>query len=151
MDIFGNGVSLGNGSVQDSWSLLSLILSLIALISALVLIVRGVAENRRRNENEADYDEHHSKYNEQELQSQHQSTYKRTLILRLLTIVAGVLTPVVWLLLDKLSKPMVLINANTVFIALIFIVFAAFLVIYLFTRHQEVVKQDDQYLKQEYT
>jgi hypothetical protein len=156
--LINGNVPLGSLTQSGAWSLLSLILSLIGVVSALVLIIGGLIGRRRRDEHDIDndeydvfcdeqdavYDEHEVDYDKQDEQEAQQSAHKRTRIFRVLAIIAGVLTLVIWLLLDDLSQPMAWINSNTVFVALMFIVFVALLVIYLIARRQKTAKQDDQ-------
>jgi uncharacterized repeat protein (TIGR02543 family) len=76
-----------------AWSLLSLILSIAAVISVLLAVVTAL--RRRENKNG---------------------------ILQIIAIAVGILTPIVWLLLDNLSQPMVFINKWTILVAIIFAV-----------------------------
>jgi hypothetical protein len=109
-----NGLTpLGGTSVQGVWSFLSLILSVVAIVIAIAYALGALARRSRVKtyENIGVYD------NEALALAK-----KRGNLLRILTILFGVLTLVTWLILDDFTVGMVWINANTVIVAVFFIV-----------------------------
>jgi amino acid transporter len=74
-----------------------------------------------------------------------QSGSKRFLPLKILALVAGVGTLVVWLLLDNLSQPMVWINAWTIFVAIMFVVHVVILAAYLVIRRRADADDDSEF------
>jgi membrane protein implicated in regulation of membrane protease activity len=122
-DIANGTVPLGNILGRGAWSLLSLILSLIAVIIAIVLIVRALVKRRRKDDEDMTEEELH----EEEADEKYR---KRGKTLRMLAIITGVLTPIVWLIFDNLNQPMAWINRWTIIVAFVFIVHIAILIAY---------------------
>jgi uncharacterized repeat protein (TIGR02543 family) len=119
-DLFGNNVPLGNFFAEGAWSLLSLLLSLIAIIISVLLIIWTVFKRK-------DKDAHREVYTEEGYEAKRKSN---AAILRALTIIVGVLTPVVWLILDNINLPMAWINKWTLYVGIVFIVQIALLIVY---------------------
>ncbi|GHU65507.1 hypothetical protein AGMMS49983_13330 [Clostridia bacterium] len=134
-DLANGNVPLGSFFGNDAWSLLSLILSLIAVIVSLLLIVRAVV--KRREHKDA------ALYEDAETDEEKKERRKYTMVLRVTTIVIGFLTLVVWLLLDDLSLPMVWINKWTIFVAVVFLVHIIFLAVYRYNKAKEE-KEDEE-------
>ncbi|MDR3037669.1 MAG: hypothetical protein LBU31_04595 [Coriobacteriales bacterium] len=138
---------LGTGD----WSLLSLMLSVIAIILSLFLaigaFIRRCEEEERQDglvfegadgvqtvyvanrtviRYEADGKQVELLIEEQRDEDER----RRRLMWRVLAIMAGILTPVVWLFLDDLTKPMVFVNRYTAAVTFIFLVHVALCVIH---------------------
>jgi Na+/proline symporter len=112
----GQGGIGGIGTSDDTgyWSLLSLIMSLIAVIFSLLLIV-GAFIRRRNRENGEKYSGG---------------------IVKILAIVLGIATPIVWLLLDNLNHSMHFVNRDTIYVAIVFIVQLAVIGIYYLRKNK---------------
>jgi hypothetical protein len=114
----------GRGGVADAshWSLLSLLLSAVAIAVSLLLLVGGLA--RRRDEEYDAYGygggDRHGPANR----------------LKALAVAVGVLTPLLWLLLDDLGGPMAFVTVRTVYVAAAFAVHAAFTTLYMKRRRK---------------
>jgi uncharacterized repeat protein (TIGR02543 family) len=107
-DLMDGNIPLGNLSGKGAWSLLSLLMSLIAAIISIVLSI-GLFRGSKKEE---DFDTVNS---EEEVRSK-----KKQLLTKLLAIIVGVVTIVLWLILDDLSDPVVWINKWTLVIGLVF-------------------------------
>jgi preprotein translocase subunit SecG len=121
-DLIRNKIPLGNIFGKGAWSLLSLLLSLIAVVCSVLLILWTVIRRRRRDDGH-DRDTYADENGETVKK-------KNAGILRALTVIAGVLTPIVWLILDDLNQPMVWINKWTLFVGIVFIVHIVLLLVY---------------------
>jgi preprotein translocase subunit SecG len=129
-DLIRNKIPLGNIFGKGAWSLLSLLLSLIAVVISVLLILWAVIRRRGRDD-EHDRDTYADE-NEETVKK------KNAGILRALTVIAGVLTPIVWLILDDLNQPMVWINKWTLFVGIVFIVHIVLLLVYKSRNNRKV-------------
>jgi hypothetical protein len=120
-DVDGSGTPLEGFHRADAWSLLSLLMSLIALLLSVMLIFCRIM--RRRGE-ETDWNEYGDEY-EDECESE-----RNAYIARILTIVFGILTPVVFLILDDMHQPIGWINRWTPLVGLVFLVHIALFIVY---------------------
>ncbi|MDR0875690.1 MAG: hypothetical protein LBN12_05720, partial [Clostridiales Family XIII bacterium] len=114
-------VPLGNFFGNGAWSLLDLIFAVIAAVLSIYLIVGAVLKRRR--------DQGIDSYTEEEVKQQGN-------VLKVLAIAAGVLTIVVWLILDDLSTPVTWINKWTLPVVIIFIVHIAAFFAYKIRAHK---------------
>ncbi|GHU65000.1 hypothetical protein AGMMS49983_11960 [Clostridia bacterium] len=133
-DLANGNVPLGSFFGNGAWSLLSLILSLIAVLFALLLLIR-IAAKRREHKDAVLYEGEETKEKEERR--------RYTKALQITTIVIGVLTLIVWLILDDLSLPMVWINKWTIFVAVVFLVHIIFLAVYRYNKAKEE-KEDEE-------
>jgi amino acid transporter len=124
LDVLNGNVPLGGFATKGAWSLLSLLMSLVAVIFSVLLVV-GVFMRRREDDYEDEDRRRHGK------------------ILKTFTIIVGILTPIVWLILDNLNQPMVWINNWTVFVGITFIVHIALLVVYKLRKGNEEKEEED--------
>jgi hypothetical protein len=109
-----NGLTpLGGLSVEGVWSFLSLIFSVVGVVVAVFYAV-GFAIRRGRVKNY----ENLGVYDSEALAL----IQKRGNLLRILTILFGILTLVTWLILDDFTVGMVWVNANTIIVAVFFVV-----------------------------
>jgi cytochrome bd-type quinol oxidase subunit 2 len=99
---------MGGFKEKGVWSLLSLILSIIAVIISILLIVGALAKRKREDE----------------------ERQKKGAILRILAIIVGVLTPIIWIVLDDFHQPMAWINQWTLIVAIAFIVHIVLFAVY---------------------
>jgi hypothetical protein len=106
----GIGMVLGSFDETNAWSLLSLIMSVTAVIASLVLIISQIFRRRR-----GDGD---------------QRERRNAFIMRALTIIIGIAILVVFLILDDMNLPMVLINKWTLYVGLAFVIYLVLLIIY---------------------
>jgi hypothetical protein len=95
VDIIRGSVPLGSFSTTQTWSLLSLLVALLALLLPLVIIPVGLLMRRRE--------------------------YHRHLVLTALCAVVGILPIVMWLILDNTAVPMAWINQWTPLVLVVFI------------------------------
>jgi uncharacterized repeat protein (TIGR01451 family) len=136
-DIAAGNVPMGGFGVGGAWSLLSLLLSLIALIGVLVSIVaslfRGTPKSRLRALKNCEGDEDRSDAGKQgyaELFVQDHTEdrpqrRRRLLLLFVAMSIAGILVGVIWLLLDNLAQPMVWVNRWTIIVGIVFVIYVA--------------------------
>ncbi|MDR0875859.1 MAG: InlB B-repeat-containing protein [Clostridiales Family XIII bacterium] len=101
-------IPLGNFQNSNTWSLISLLFSIIAVIASILLIVAALVKRTGQKE----------------------SRKKQGQALKVFAIIAGILTPVVWVILDDLSNPMAWVNRWTVFVGVVFIVHLALVLLY---------------------
>ncbi|GHU65118.1 hypothetical protein AGMMS49983_12280 [Clostridia bacterium] len=107
-DIARGNVPLGGFAANGAWSVLSLILSIIATLSVLILFLQK-AFTRRQNGDDRQ---------------------RRSIIATVFTILVGIATPIVWFILDDLSQPMVWINQWTIIVGLFFIAHIALRIVF---------------------
>jgi hypothetical protein len=129
VDIVSGNTPLGGPGIYGAWSFLSLLLSVIAVLSTIILLLSGLAGNRRQSE--ADLDS-----------GQVFSQTKRYLPLKVLASAAGLLTPIIWLVMDNLTQPLVWVNAWTVFVAGMFVAHVIVLAAYVFMKHKVIDTSD---------
>jgi len=112
IDDIGDGlVPLGNFGVVNTWSLISMILAIGGLAIAAIYAI-GMLIGRRSEKR----DEH----NVREGDERAAILQKRGRILRILTIIVGAMTIVMWLYLDNLTLGVTWINAFTPIVAILF-------------------------------
>jgi hypothetical protein len=133
-DVGSHRIPLGGFNLTNAWSLLSLMMSLIAILLSIVLIVRWIA--RRRNEEE-DEDENDDEEEEEK-------TYRNAYIARTLTIIFGILTPIVFLILDDMRLPMVWINKWTPYVGLVFLIHIALFIVYKLRNKEKDPNESEQ-------
>ncbi|MDR1068174.1 MAG: hypothetical protein LBL36_02880 [Clostridiales Family XIII bacterium] len=117
--ISGSDIDRGLGrTAAGNWSLLSLIMSAAAIFGSILLLI-GAYLRRRARKNE----ERFAKDSEDE-------TRRRSArgMLKILAVIAGITTPVVWLLLDDLSQSMVVVNTNTMYVGMAFALHLALMI-----------------------
>jgi uncharacterized repeat protein (TIGR02543 family) len=105
-DISDGNVPLGNFLAKGAWSLLSLLLAFVALVITVILIAGTIARRR-------EYDT---------LSEAARKTARRAAKIGVIAIIAGVLTPVSFFLLDNVNHPMTFVNGNTPIIIALFAV-----------------------------
>jgi uncharacterized repeat protein (TIGR02543 family) len=134
LDLIKGNVALGGFTIKGAWSLLSLLMSLVAVVIS-VLLVFGVFMRRREDDDE-----------EERVDSdrEEENRRRRAKILKTLTVIVGVLTPIVWLILDNLNQPMAWINNWTVFVGITFIVHIALLVVYKLRKGSEEKEEEEE-------
>jgi pilin isopeptide linkage protein len=125
-DIPNGNVPLSNLSATGVWSLLSLLFSLFAIVGAVRMIVSVL--RRRRSEDEEE-DENAARADTEAQSSQEDARRKRK-ALWAFAVILGVLTPIVWLILDDLRQPMAWVNKWTLYIGLLFLAHLAVTIIY---------------------
>jgi uncharacterized repeat protein (TIGR02543 family) len=116
-DLANGNVPLGNFRALGAWSLLSLILSLIGAILAIALVLRAAGRKRTREE---EYLEDTAEEDKEEIVQREARKKRRRRILRALAVLFGVITGIVWLILDDLTLPMTWINTYTPYVILCF-------------------------------
>lgn len=153
-------VPLGSFRSIDNWSLLSLIMSFIAIITGIITTLTVIRRKRDQEEveeyvigedgqlrlateDDADdivrYDEDGNLIEEEDKRRK-----LRSRTLKVLTGVTGMLPMLFWLILDDLTQPMVWINRWTPFVALNFIVaMSVFAVQVLYRRKEEVGEEEE--------
>ncbi|MDR0853109.1 MAG: InlB B-repeat-containing protein, partial [Clostridiales Family XIII bacterium] len=134
LDLINGNVPLGGFASKGAWSLLSLLMSLVAVVVSVLLVV-GIFMRRREDD-----DEEAERFDED---SEEDDRRRRGKILKTLTIIVGILTPIVWLILDNLNQPMVWINNWTVFVGITFIVHIILLIVYKLRKGNEEQEEED--------
>jgi amino acid transporter len=127
-DLLDGKVPRGNGKSSAVWSLLSLILSVIAVIITVLLVIGSLAR-RRNGDSETEY----SVYGRDETEKRR----RRGRLLKLLTCIVGILTLIIWLVLDDTSLPMAWFNRYTPIVAVFFIVHLALFAVYRIRRSRQ--------------
>ena len=113
-----DGIPLGGFKTGGYWSLASLFLSLIAALISIGLIIAGFVRRGRKDGIVDDLK-------------------PRAAIYRILAVIAGILTPVIWFILDDFSLKIAWINKWTVVIAALFIVHIVFSMLYQRVRDKQ--------------
>jgi hypothetical protein len=134
-DLADGTVPTGNFLVKPVWSLLSLILSLIAVVISVLLIVGVLFRRGRKDSGEyaiGEYTEYPD-YDETAA-SEEEKTRRKSRMAGALTVIFGALTLIVWRILDDLSQPMVWINQRTLIVVILFALQMMCLVIYRIRR-----------------
>ncbi|MDR2492142.1 MAG: DUF11 domain-containing protein, partial [Coriobacteriales bacterium] len=122
--------NLGPQSPQGSWSLISLILSALAIILS-ALVLAGLLRRR-------DYEY---------LTDEEIRNLRRQRVFGVCAIVAGLLPVAIFLILDDLAQPMTLVTRSTVYVALAFILTVALVATYVaLRRRREVPDTSDLYV-----
>jgi len=111
-----------------AFSLLSMILSIVGLLIALLLIIFGLIRKRRFGKEREELEKFSALTDE--ANDELDGREKRGRIARALAAVMGILTLVVWLILDWPLGSMVWINQYTIFVAIIFIVSLVLTLVY---------------------
>ncbi|MDR1271946.1 MAG: InlB B-repeat-containing protein, partial [Clostridiales Family XIII bacterium] len=136
----------GGRGVYD-WSLLSLLMSVTAVLIGILAIIGYILKNRwkRYYSEEEQGDEGLPAQTDGEEPGAVEGYYKRSLILRILVCFFGVLTPIIFILLDDMTLPMVWVNLWTPCVALSFVLQLVFLAVYRFRKikkEEDVEKED---------
>ncbi|MDR0852067.1 MAG: InlB B-repeat-containing protein [Clostridiales Family XIII bacterium] len=119
-ELLGN-IPLGDFSRTDCWSLLSMLMSIVGvLIALLLLIAASVRAARRKNEEKDEEDGLYRRENPEDQEARRRK--QKTTFATVLTIIAGILVPVLWLILDDPSLPMAWINKWTLYVGILFII-----------------------------
>jgi len=126
-------VPQGNFSVTNAWSFISMVLS-VASVAIAAIYVLSMIGRKKREKTLAELDT----YGEEKTM-----TMKRSTLLKLLTIIVGVMTPVMWLYLDDLTLGMVWINAFTPIVGILCGLTVA-LVVVTKVRAKKAVEDDDE-------
>ncbi|MDR1028239.1 MAG: InlB B-repeat-containing protein, partial [Clostridiales Family XIII bacterium] len=105
-DLLNGDISFGGFTTKGTWGLLNLLMSLAAIIVAILALVRLI--RRRRNADEA-------LGGKTDRQTNNAS-------IGIASLVAGVLTPVVWLIAENLSNPVTWISNRTLLVGAVFLV-----------------------------
>ncbi|MDL2294724.1 hypothetical protein LJC60_08905 [Ruminococcaceae bacterium OttesenSCG-928-D13] len=138
-DLSALGVPLG-GLNSIAWSLLNLMMSIVALLASLILIFsmfKRKKTNQLRDEADTEAEDEKIKRN-------------RLLSLRIITIVAGIIPGVLFLILENIRLPMVWITRWTPLIGAFFIISMALVIIHLAVKVR-AKNEDDQNDKSNYT
>jgi len=104
----------------DNWSLLSCMMSIMAILTALALLIFIYFRNRMYEKYEGELDDKGLLTDER--QDELDKLRKKGHILKILAVIAGIITPIVWYILDWPLTNMVWINHSTPWTALVFII-----------------------------
>jgi hypothetical protein len=163
-DVNSGGLPFGGFRDKNHWSLLSLILSAIALILSIALVIGAIARWRRRRRSGGERGEQGFSYDGGSRPgvrsgagavvsasfggagvSDDEDEQLSVLVLRVLAIFFGILTLVVWLVLDILELPMAWVNRWTVDVGIVFIVHLALFIAYKVRLSGEDDSADESY------
>jgi hypothetical protein len=120
--IDGGEVPLAPNASGGHWSLLSLIISAIALVSTVIMLARAFARRK------------------QSVEGEEKSEPRNISIWVSLAALAGVATPVLWALLDNLDLDRAFVNGNTKWVALAFAVHLVLIAVKTKAKH-DIIKQ----------
>lgn len=129
-DIADGNVPAGSLGVQGAWSLLSLMMAVAGVVISIPL---AITLFRRKKRDEAVDENGRAIPAEGEEQPEEK---RRSRLLKVLAIVAGLLAAILFLILDNLSLPMVFINQWTLWVAIPFIAQLALTVIQFFAKRK---------------
>ena len=115
-DLIDNKVPLGSFGTGIAWSLLNLMMSILALLSSIVLLV--TAFKKKQDEEGKDYDMQQAADGAEEKRDDG----RRVMALRVIAILAGIIPGLLFLLLENIRLPMVWITHWTPIIGLFFII-----------------------------
>jgi len=118
-------IPLGGFLYDRGWSVVSMMLSIIALLIALFLLV-ALIRSRRKDDKLSETEE--------------QTKRRRRFIT--LGMVTGILTPIVWLVLDNFYQEVVWINKWTIFVGISFIVHIIMYACYLRVTQSQRANQE---------
>jgi uncharacterized repeat protein (TIGR02543 family) len=122
IDLLGGNVPLGKGTSSAVWSLLSLLLSVIAVVITILLSAGALLRGRNKEqESSGERDEEKKRR-------------RRGRLLKLIAGIVGILTLLVWLILDDTSLPMAWINRYTIIVVVFFIVHLVLVIAYKIQR-----------------
>jgi hypothetical protein len=116
-DVLNGNVPRGSFKVKEAWSVLDLTIALAAAVISIFLGLGAVLGRRRKSDHE-------------EYEGNAKTRALIASIARIFTIVAGVGTIALWLLLDDLSKPIVFVTGWTLYVGIMFVAQVAFLIVY---------------------
>jgi amino acid transporter len=106
---------------KAAWSLLSLRMSIFAVLIALTLILARIVRRRDLEEEGEEVEE-----------DSEEKKRRNAFVTRTLTVIFGVLTPIVFLILDDMRLPMTWINRWTLYVGFTFLVHIVLLIVYKF-------------------
>jgi uncharacterized repeat protein (TIGR02543 family) len=109
-NISGDGALLGGFAATGVWSLTSLILSTVALLLSIAAIVRRFLRKDESGDENTDR--------------------KSGTIPLIATVATGLLTGILWFILDDFDKPMAWISCSTLYVALLFIAHIILLIVH---------------------
>lgn len=120
---------------SEEWALLNLILAILALLCGIVLLVGAFAKGKQR----AVQDEERAE------QEETQERGKRGFVWRILGIVMGVFSPIVFLLTEDIFTPMVIVDRWTLLMVALAVVQAIFCLVLWRARraYREETPDDD--------
>lgn len=130
-DLADGNVPLGNMGLDGVWSLLNLLMSLVALmlgVIAFVTLINNLRDKKRYEEEE---------------QEEAETLARRYGILKIAVMLSGVIPGILFLILEDLSFPVSFINKWTPLIGLFFIIHVIILIIQLAIRKNEQKEEQD--------
>jgi len=139
VDIINGNVPLGNVGFTGAWSALSMFLSLTAVVIAAIYGIGFLVRRKRAKmlEDLGDYDDDRATL-----------IKKRGNLLRLIAIIVGVMTLVIWLYMDDLSLALVWINAFTPMVGVLFAITVVMCVITNGRSKKLLSDQEEELLKE---
>jgi len=135
VDIARNNVPLGTITYSGAWSLLSMLLSVVACILLGIAVISMLMRNHYRQSVEeiADYEEEYVETDR----------HRRNLfLLTTLVVLFGALTLFTWILFDDRSQPIVWINQTTVVVAIFFAICCVFFGIRQATQNKANIEEE---------
>lgn len=128
--ISGDAVPLGGLSMGNGWSLLNLMMGLFAVLGSIILF--GSLFKRNKD------------YIDDQIEDGFQFYRERSTLLKIVTIVSGIVPGVLFLILENIRLPMVWITKWTPLIGAFFIIFLILVLVYVVikVRHKEKVEEE---------
>lgn len=140
-DLINNNVPLGNLGLGAAWSLLNLICSVLGLAISVVLVINIFA--KRKEQDKADKTQNNRPNTADAPQDENKLRTKRALALfKVGTILFGVLTGVLFLILEDIRLPMTWITQWTPIIVPVFVVHLVLLLLYNATKSKKSDEED---------
>jgi hypothetical protein len=121
-----------------TWSILSMLMSIVALLGALLLIITGFVRKRNDSDNsEWQRNMQNGYVNDGDEYEREDSRKRRSVVFRVAATIVGIITPVIWLILDNIFTTPVFINRWTIVVAVAFIVFAVLWILFMVSRKRK--------------
>ncbi|MDR0886297.1 MAG: hypothetical protein LBN22_08090 [Clostridiales Family XIII bacterium] len=144
VDLANGNVPLGSFNTSGVWSLLSLLLSFIAVISFIIFGFYGFSKKKVDAE-DTSYninDDESARVHEGDGDDNLPRAKKNRKLLGIASGILAFLTPIIWLLVDDLNLKMVWINNHTIYVACIFVLYVVSIILFLTLK-----KKSDRYEK----
>ncbi|MDR1796878.1 MAG: InlB B-repeat-containing protein [Clostridiales Family XIII bacterium] len=145
-DLINGDIPLGNLDVRDAWSLLSAIMSIIALVIGILLIVFMVRRKKKKDEEEEDQAAAAATAKAEtdaEEDEERRKKRQKTTFWTVLAAITGLLVIVVWLLLDWPLIHEVWINHWTPIVAIFFVVHIALFIVHKTRKEKEEEEEEE--------
>jgi uncharacterized membrane protein len=137
-DLLEGNVPLGNFSVGVAWSLLNLLMSMLALLNAVILMITLFFRKRKRKD-----DEEYREADNADIDENEKGFRRRLMKLRVPALLAGIIPGILFLLLENIRLPIVWITRWTPLIGAFFILHMVLLLVFLVIKREDKPEDED--------